>query len=52
MGRKVSRARLLGDIYETACTSAALPVSLGSYTIAMFRLVLKGTQPGSATQRH
>jgi transposase len=40
VGRKVSKARLLGDIYETACTSAALPVSLDSPAIAMFRLVL------------
>src|SRR4051812_18498645 len=40
VGRKVSKARLLGDIYETACTSAALPVPLDSPAIAMFRLVL------------
>src|SRR5205085_5184811 len=40
IGRKVSKARLLGDIYETACTSAALPVPLDSAAIAMFRLVL------------
>jgi hypothetical protein len=25
VGRKVSKTRLLGDIYETACRSAALP---------------------------
>jgi len=40
VGRKVSKARLLGDIYETACSSAALPVLLDSPAIAMFRLVL------------
>ena len=40
VGRKVSKARLLGDIYETACSSAALPVTLDSAAIAMFRLVL------------
>jgi transposase len=40
VGRKVSKARLLGDVYETACSSAALPVALGSPAIAMFRLVL------------
>ena len=40
VGRKVSKARLLGDIYETACSSAALPVALDSPAIAMFRLVL------------
>ena len=40
VGRKVSKARLLSDIYETACTSAALPVPLDSPAIAMFRLVL------------
>jgi transposase len=39
-GRKVSKARLLGDIYATACTSAALPVPLDAPAIAMFRLVL------------
>jgi len=40
VGRKVSKARLLGDIYETACSSAALPAALDSPAIAMFRLVL------------
>jgi transposase len=40
VGRKVSKARLLGDIYETACNAAALPVPLDSPAIAMFRLVL------------
>jgi transposase len=40
VGRKVSKARLLGDIYETARSSIALPVPLDSPTISMFRLVL------------
>jgi hypothetical protein len=40
VGRKVSKARLLGDIYETARISAALPVPLDAPAIAMFRLVL------------
>jgi transposase len=40
VGRKVSKARLLGDIYETACASAALPVPLDAPAIVMFRLVL------------
>ena len=31
---------LAGDIYETACTSMALPVPLDAPAIAMFRLVL------------
>jgi transposase len=40
VGKKVSKARLLGDIYETAASSMGLPVSLDSGAIAMFRLVL------------
>jgi transposase len=40
VGRKVSKARLLGDIYETARSSIALPVPLDSPAISMFRLVL------------
>jgi transposase len=40
VGRKVSKARLLGDIYDTAASSIALPVSLDSPAIAMFRMVL------------
>ena len=40
VGRKVSKARLLGDIYETASASMALPVDDGSVAIAMFRLVI------------
>ena len=40
VGRKVSKARLLADIYETARSSMALPVQPDSPAIAMFRLVL------------
>jgi transposase len=40
VGRKVSKARLLGDIYETAQASIGLPVATDSAAIAMFRLVI------------
>lgn len=40
IGRKVSKARVLNDIYETARASTALPVEEGSAAIAMFRMVL------------
>lgn len=40
VGRKVSKARLLADIYVTAQSSIGLPVSLDSPAIAMLRLVL------------
>jgi transposase len=40
VGRKVAKARLLGDIYETAQTSIALPIAPDAPAIAMFRLVL------------
>jgi transposase len=40
VGRKVSKARLLGDIYETARFSIGLPVAMDSSAITMFRLVL------------
>lgn len=40
VGKKVSKARLLGDIYETAQSSIALPVDPDSAAIDMFRLVL------------
>jgi transposase len=39
-GRKVSKARLLADIYETARSLTALPVRPDSPAIAMFRMVL------------
>ena len=40
VGKKVSKARLLGDIYETAVSSIGLPIPLDSAAINMFRLVL------------
>lgn len=40
VGKKVSKARLLGDIYETALSSIGLPVPFGSSAIAMFRMVI------------
>ena len=40
VGRKVSKARLLADIYETARMSVGLPISLESPAIAMFRMVI------------
>lgn len=40
VGRKVSKARLLGDIYETARSSIGLPVAMNSSAITMFRLVI------------
>jgi transposase len=39
-GRKVAKARLLADIYETACSSIALPVPADAPAVTMFRLVL------------
>ena len=40
VGRKVSKARLIADIYETACESIALPIPIDSQAVAMFRMVL------------
>ena len=40
IGRKVSKARLINDVYETACSSAALPVPEDSVAITMFRMVI------------
>lgn len=40
VGRKVSKARLLGAIYETAASSIGLPVALDSAAISMFRVVI------------
>src|SRR5690606_37283726 len=40
IGRKVSKARLINDVYETACSSVALPVPEDSAAIAMFRMVI------------
>ena len=40
IGRKVSKERLLGDIYETARSSIGLPVPVDAPAIRMFRLVI------------
>ena len=40
VGKKVSKAQLLGDIYETAQSSIGLPVQRDSSAIAMFRMVI------------
>jgi transposase len=40
IGRKVSKTRLIHDIYETACASVALPAPLESAAITMFRMVI------------
>lgn len=40
VGRKVSKERLLADIYRTAKTSVGLPVTPESDAVRMFRLVL------------
>jgi len=40
VGRKVSKERLLSDIYATAASSVGLPVNPESDAIRMFRLVL------------
>lgn len=40
IGRKVSKARVVNDIYETACASIALPIGEDSTAITMFRMVI------------
>jgi len=40
VGRKVSKERLLSDIYDTASTSIGLPLPLDSPAITMFRIVI------------
>ena len=40
VGKKVSKARLLADIYETAGSSIGLPLERDSPAIAMFRMML------------
>ncbi len=40
VGRKVSKARLLADIYETAQSSIGLPIPLEAPAVRMFRLVI------------
>jgi hypothetical protein len=44
-GRKVAKERLLGDIYETAQTSIALPVPPDAPAVTMFRLVIAEARP-------
>ena len=40
IGRKVSKARVVNDIYETACASIALPIDADATAITMFRMVV------------
>ena len=40
VGRKVSKERLLGDIYETARTSIGLPIPIDAPAVRLFRLVI------------
>lgn len=40
IGRKVSKERILNDIYETARSSIGLPVAADSPAVAMYRLVI------------
>ena len=40
VGRKVSKERLLSDIYDTATSSVGLPVEPDSEAVRMFRMVL------------
>lgn len=40
IGRKVSKARVVNDIYETAEASIALPIDEASVAISMFRMVI------------
>lgn len=38
--RKVSKSRVVNDIYETACSSIALPIDEHSAAVTMFRMVI------------
>lgn len=40
VGRKVSKARLINDIYETVCSSIALPIAEDAAAITMFRMII------------
>ena len=51
VGRKVSKERLLADIYQTAKSSVGLPIALDSDAARMFRLVL-GEGRGLIAQRN
>lgn len=50
VGRKVAKAQLLGDIYETARISIGLPVPPDAPAVSMFRLVI-GEVRGLIRQR-
>ena len=50
VGRKVAKAQLLGDIYETARSSIGLPVPPDAPAVSMFRLVI-GEVRGLIQQR-
>ena len=50
VGRRVSKERLLSDIYDTAASSVGLPVEPDSDAIAIFRMVLAEPQ-GPVTHR-
>lgn len=50
VGRKVAKAQLLGDIYETAHSSIGLPVPPDAPAVSMFRLVI-GEARGLIQQR-
>ena len=39
-GRKVSKAQLLGDIYETATASIGLPIPENAIAVRMFRMII------------
>ena len=41
VGRKVSKERLLSDIYDTATASVDLPIEPDSEAVQMFRIVLR-----------
>ena len=45
IGRKVSKARVVNDIYETACASMALPIDEDSTAVTMFRMVAQARTP-------
>ncbi len=40
VGRKVAKAQLLGDIYETAISSIGLPIPPDAVAVRMFRMVI------------
>lgn len=48
VGRRVSKERLLSDIYDTAASSVGLPVEPDSDAVAMFRMVLAEGSPSFA----